>query len=810
MTPDPSSDRSADPTSLLPLDIVERLFPFYVSFDRDGQLARVGYALRRACPWLERAERVEEAFELRQPRIALRSSELEEHAGECFLLVIRNSELVLRGQMISLDARWLFCGFPAIDDLMTMQRLGLHVADFPHHTTFTDHWLALQGQALALASLERRCAGLEKKNAAQTALLNALPDLLLNVDRFGRIATLQAGAEARLWQRPEQRRPKSLGDVFEPQVAALLERSRVAVLAGTPQMYEFTTDVQGRRLDFEVRASESGLGNVLFVIRDITQRKGAEFDLVGAREAAVTGKFLATISHEMRTPMNAVIGLAELLADTPLIDEQREYVATLTRSGETLMALIDDMLDVSKLAVGKLEIEQLDFSVGDLLNDLAALFTPRARAKGLELRVRLAPDVPGRLVGDPKRIRQVVMNLLSNAVKFTHQGYVALRCEAIREGEAHLRLRVKDTGIGMNAETRSKLFTAFTQGDNSSSRVYGGAGLGLHICMRLAELMEGSLGVTSEEGCGTTFSLKLPLIESKLCGEGKHPPVEPPLPVHLRSQAPNPLVVRPTTFDGLATPGTRVLVVDDQAVNRLVVRRLLEKRGYSVTEAQSGRLAIEAQRRQSFDLILMDVQMPDMDGFETTLAIRAGGSRTPIVALTAGALPEDCARCLEHGMDAFLTKPLRGADLDRLLTGPRVGARSGTWPAVRLSMGPVVPALPRGAGLFDPTLLDDITGGDLALTRDYLDMTLAALTERFAELKAAAAAPECSPRVAMMAHTLKGLVASLARGIPVDLLNRIELSSGSKDALRVRLLVQQLEPLIQLLDKEVKLYRGAV
>jgi len=399
------------------------------------------------------------------------------------------------------------------------------------------------------------------------------------------------------------------------------------------------------------------------LISALGERDRSLFEAAREAERANLAKsrFVATMSHEIRTPLNGMLGLADLLWDSELDAAQRKWLGGLRSSGDLLRSVVNDILDYSKIAAGRLELESRPYALERLMSRCVEAVAPMAEDKRFELELDLSPGLPGWVLGDSRRVEQILLNLLSNAIKFTLEGRVVLR---VRHDDAILYAEVEDSGIGIAPSDLERLFRPFEQVDDRTNREFGGSGLGLCICARLCELMNGTIGVTSVPGVGSTFHVRLP---APRCAE--------PVTSGRRSRS---ATMLPTT-EGVGR--LRVLVAEDNPINQIVIERMLIVRGLDVVLVRSGAEAVAMLREREVELVLMDYHMPDMDGFAATAAIRAeeleaGRPRVPILALTADPSEEARARATAVGMDDFLTKPVDMSELDLALARWLPGERA--------------------------------------------------------------------------------------------------------------------------------------
>lgn len=529
---------------------------------------------------------------------------------------------------------------------------------------------------------------------------------------------------------------------------------------------------------------------------DISNRKSVEEETQRARRLAEVASqaksdFLANISHEVRTPLNALMGLTQLLLDTPLQPEQRKWLKLMDESAHALLGLLNDVLDLSRIEAGMLAIEQVPFNLVDLLRDIGRLYTPQAQAKHITLHAKLDRSLALEVIGDPARIRQILVNLLSNAVKFTPEGgQIEFSVQGNAQGSdtgGTLHITVKDTGIGIAKDRQAAIFDAFTQADSSTTRRYGGSGLGLSICSRLVKLMGGSIHVDSEPGQGSSFHVHLPVVFQRATGG---------------AAAPAPAEASQTKIANQRFSGLRVLVAEDHPVNELLLRKLLERLGCEVRWAHDGEEAVLQWQAGDIDLVLMDVQMPRTDGLEATRRIRSierqqpQRPRTPIIAITANAMNGDEHVCLEAGMNAYTSKPIRLSALIQAMTqvleghsSPAQQAPTATPPSRSASLTPL-------AQLFQDLHIDP------EQQRHFLDSFQRDLPVQMKALTMALSQQDSALAMAQ-AHQLKGSLDLIQADRSARLARGLEMAARAGEwGLYAKVL-----PLLQ---AEVRLLQGAV
>jgi PAS domain S-box-containing protein len=672
----------------------------------------------------------------------------------------------------------------------------------------------------ALRESEERLRGV---NAQLQMLIQCAPLAVYTRDPNGLLTSWNAAAEKMFGWTAAEVLGKPLPSVPE-EARAASNGSRKRLLAGDAfiQHEARRRRRDGTPIDIDaflapLRDTAGNINGIIAVVADITERKRAEEALQQAKteaEAASRAKsqFLANMSHEIRTPMNGVLGMVELLLDTRLDETQHRFAETIRRSGETLLSVINQILDFSKIEAGKLQLETVPFDVDETVSEVVELLADHARRKGLKLAYHFADGVPAGVVGDPVRLRQIVTNLLSNAIKFTAAGEVVTRVDSVPQGcgtaeRTRLRFSVTDNGVGISKEAQSNLFQPFAQADSSTTRRFGGTGLGLAICKQLVDMMGGEIGVNSAPGAGSEFwfTLDLPLgparaeprSEASLAGMrvlmvDDNPTNRRVLEHHVAAVN----MAVSSAADGVeATNGgsraarlpqftAQVLLVEDNPVNQEVAVAMLQDLGCAARVAGNGRAAVSAFALERPDLVLMDCQMPEMDGFEATVRIReqegeaggtAGGShprsRTPIIALTANAMDGDCDRCLASGMDDYVSKPFTREQLANMLKrwlpappaaepdAPRAGNAS-----TARALAPTQAAAPPGANTVDLAALDKIRAlqreGAPSLVHKIVTLYVSDSAKLVENMRQALSAAD-APQLRRFAHTLKSSSAHL-------------------------------------------------
>lgn len=781
-----------------------------------------------------------------------------------------------------------------IDSLLKVQREATLAAARDAHATYrtTRTLMIILGVAAALIGIlvalvvirhaARQTLEVEKEKIKYKTLFDTNSDGIVLFDARGFLDCNPAALKMYQIESVEQfiaKTPADLGPPYQAGGESSLDYARVHMDKAMREGYARFEWI-GKRQDGSLFTTEIALHSMMLdgqvvtqaTMRDITERKIAEQKLKDAYDAALEAtrlksQFVANVSHEIRTPMNGILGMSALMLDTPLTREQRDYAETVYTSAESLLTVINDILDFSKIEAGKLELESIEFDLGETIEDVAELLAPRAYAKHLELFCDIDPALPMRVRGDPSRIRQIMINLVDNAIKFTAHGEVriALQVERTDNADVMVRCVVSDSGIGIAKDQRERLFQAFSQADGSTTRRFGGTGLGLVISQQLATLMRSEIQVDSIPGEGSSFWFVLnlavakpaviipalagrrvavfsghPLQDRIVAGVLEHHGAQTRIAKHeqridasaeyLVSDAPlmqrvgatrlrecantarlivlckpaertmlaalldsdDRIVLKPVRGGRLidafgAGPGSvrdpqivpgaqresaarprRVLIVEDNQVNQKVVRIMLKKLGAESDIAANGLEAIAAVRTTDYDVVLMDCQMPEMDGLAATVAIRASegtGKRLPILAMTANAMQDDRQQCLNVGMDDYLVKPLQIADLSRALD---------KWAPIG---APVIandtPPLDRAALLAnfhdDATLVDELIALFVETSQPILHKMHTAYTARDAAA------------LARHTHELKGAAAYIRAQTMLDLCRAIECKAKAAD-----------------------------
>jgi PAS domain S-box-containing protein len=642
---------------------LNHLFPFFLEIDESLCIRRVGRSLKKINPLLEESLPFESCFSIIRPwSVTMTFQGVLDYSSQLFILKDKAKDLVLRGQFLHLPNQrsLLFLGTPWITESTQLTQYSLHFHDFSLSDSFTDMIQLLRVNEIntteiksLVEDLHRQKQKIEDKETSYRQLVENATDIIFRCNAAGIITYINPATYKITEYTAEEIIGHKIYNIVAPEFR---EEIRQAL------QNQVQNKVANISLDYIVYHKKGhpiwlSQNNIAIfendqvvgftsIARDITYKKEIEKELLLSRKKALElvvarEQFLANTSHEIRTPMNAIIGLSDLLKDTPLTEKQKEYVYSIHTSAENLLVIINDILDLSKIEAGKLTLETIHFDLQDKLSILIRSMQIKALEKNLYLDLRVDTHLCTHVKGDPYRLNQILMNLLSNALKFTEKGSVILRVELAEEQSNRqvIRFRVEDTGIGIAPDKLQYIFDDFTQADASTTRKYGGTGLGLSISRKLAELMKGSLSVTSQVGAGSAFILELPLEKGVPMLQNKK---------SLYETSPN-LLQHKT-----------VLLVEDNEFNQLLASTILEQWNTKVTIARHGQEAVEKVKMQEFDVILMDIQMPVMGGVEATRIIRNELSiHTPIIALTANAIVENVKEYIDNGMNACVTKPFQ-------------------------------------------------------------------------------------------------------------------------------------------------------
>ncbi|WP_224365510.1 ATP-binding protein [Hyalangium versicolor] len=805
-------------------------FPFHVAFDEQLVVVQAGPSLHKLCPGLVPGARLDDHLRLRDS--------VQEPGFEYFCSLISHlvvmetlrGQLAVRGEFLRSEAGncLLYLCSPWLTEPTQIRSMGLVTSDFALHDPVVDLIHLMQSQATALADANRLA---EKLNAQRAELRSANACLIADygvtqaLTRASNIGEAAAGILASvcelgpwdvgvIWLQGEESRSFSFARDARthPQVSAFKDyllgtppglevdpagnalrtgladwgedlsftsfssRSRAAVKAGFRCSCAFplagSQGVAGvcELYSTQPRSRDSRLLDALeqigVCIGHFVEKYRAEQALRESKKAAeaataAKSQFLARMSHEIRTPINGVIGMIELVMSSPLTSSQREHLETAQSSAELLLQLVNDVLDFSKIEAGRLDLAEMPFSLRECLERPLKGLAARARGKGLRFTVELAEELPNAVRGDPLRLSQVLINLLGNAVKFTQQGEVRLVARVVERSakDCLLEFSVVDTGIGIDVSRQRAIFEAFTQAEAETAQHFGGTGLGLTICHQLVQMLGGMISVESTVGKGSCFRFTARLgIEERTYKE-----IEPAQP-HPRTKVRRSL---------------RVLVVEDNVVNQQVARGLLELDGHQVETVERGELALARLRDERFDVILMDIQLPDMDGLEVTRRLREeeerlGRARTRIIGLTAQAIVGDREKGLATGMDEYLTKPVRGRQLAEALD--RIVGEALPEPAA--------PA-PELSRCLDRASLDELVGGDGELLARVVRLFLQYGPEMRDALLAAFAGDDAKALVGT-AHKLKGALGDLAARSAFAMCGRVEMLARRGDLAAAR------------------------
>ncbi len=660
----------------LPRNTLDLISPFHFTFDRDLKVISAGKGIKKIAPNIIGSD-FAELFQFKRPFSTLYEFDsIIKYTKQIFLLDAVDSELTLRGQIIYVERseELIFIGSPWVTKVNDLEKYGLLITDFALNDTTPDLLHVFQAQEIAIKEIKQLVKNLDKQKLELNQnrklykqLVEEAGDIIFRTDRQGLISYINPIGLHVFNQKEEDiigcHFTELIDQAFRAEAQGLF-KEQVSTKKAT--LYQ---EVPYKKADGENIWYGQNI-NLLFendhligaqvVARDISERKKFEAELLKAKEIAEESelakeKFLANMSHEIRTPMNAIYGLANILMDKSLSDEDRESVRAINHSANNLIRIINDILDFSKIESGNVEIRQNVFNLEQVLEGVIQTLNLGASDKDIELKMFIDSEVPKELIGDPVRLRQIVLNLKSNAIKFTEHGFVETRVKVKHRSAENCTLlfEIKDTGIGIPESKLETIFRSFTQASDDTSRKYGGTGLGLTIAKELIELQSGTIEVQSIQGHGSTFVFTLKFE----FGTG------------LEAQAK--LQERNYTLDELTD--YKFLMAEDNPMNQLLAKKVFAKWNCKIDFADNGQIAIDKLNVNDYDLILMDLQMPELDGYQTTKYIRnemrQPKSEIPIIAITAHALRGESEKCISIGMNDYISKPFNQLELfEKILT----------------------------------------------------------------------------------------------------------------------------------------------
>ncbi len=645
--------------------VLDLISPFYFTLDKDLNILTAGKGMLKFDQRMV-GRSFQEVFKFRRPfSTKYEFDSIKQYTKQIFILEYIESDLILRGQMIHIENEdeLLFIGSPWVTKVEDLDKYGLLITDFALNDTTPDLLHVFQSQEVAmneikmlLQNLNEQKQALDQSQSLYKQLVEEAGDIILRTNKEGQISYINP-VGVRILGLDES-------DIIGQHFTMLIQANQREVMHDlfveqlnssiTTRYYEFPFEPINQLktpwfgFNINLLYIEHGVSGIQMVARDITDRKQFENELMKAKEIAeeserVKEKFLANMSHEIRTPMNAIYGLANILKGKALEEEDIESVNAINMSAKNLIRIVNDILDFSKLESGHVEFENRNFSLQQVLKGVVQTLSFEAEQKSLEVLTHVSADVPNNLVGDELRLRQVLLNLCSNAIKFTENGQINIQVGIVNKQEKScvLDIRVKDTGIGIPAEKLGSIFNSFTQASGDTTRKFGGTGLGLTIAHELVTQQKGDIQVRSVVGSGSEFIVTLPFeLQPIQSGQAASDSIQ-------------------YSFKELI--GYKILMAEDHHMNQLLAKKLFKKWNCEIEFAHNGIKAIEKLKYQSFDLILMDLQMPEMDGYQTTSYIREyleePKRSIPIIAITAHALAGEKEKCLSLGMQDYISKP---------------------------------------------------------------------------------------------------------------------------------------------------------